>query len=119
MAAFVRFLAVGVVVAAVTLVATGCSGTAAAKDGSQVRSVRLMEEENARLGDQIKGLEKQIEKMKDQAAVALKEKANQEKAVEDTLGLLMDQVGEKDKENKKLQEKVAELEKELAGLKAK
>lgn len=106
---------------AIALGATGCNGGAAAKGASQPHSAqaRLLEEENYRLGEQIKGLEKQIETLKADAAAALKDRTSQDEATATSMKFLMDQVVEKNAENEKLQNKVAELEKELAGLKGK
>jgi hypothetical protein len=109
MVAIVRCMVVGGLVSAIVLGAVGCGGGAAAKPrGAQAR---LLEEENYRLGEQVKGLEKQIETLKAEVAANLKEKDDKSESSAGAMKFLMDQITEKDTQIQKLQDKVAELEK--------
>jgi chromosome segregation ATPase len=107
----VHLVVVGGLLLGLAITGAGCNGAGAVGGGADARKARLFEDENYRLGEQIKGLEKQVEELKAAVEAAGKAKDDYEKACSETSQLLMEQITQKDSENQKLREKLAQMEK--------
>ncbi len=112
---FERIMLVSVLFAGVIVLSAGCNGGVVANGGGNcAKTSRLYEDENARLVDRIEFLEKEIANMKAASDIARLEVEKEKEAMEAAMSFLMGQLGEKDAEVQKLQEKIAEMEKAAA-----
>jgi chromosome segregation ATPase len=111
----VHLVVVGGLLLGLAVAGAGCNGAGATGGGADARKARLFEDENYRLSEQVKGLEKQVAEQTAIAETAVeagkKAKEEYEKACSDTSQLLMEQIAQKESENLKLQEKLAQIEK--------
>lgn len=93
------------------IAASGCNGTGAGgADGgaNYARRARLLEDENSRLSDRIKSLEKEIAELKSTIVALHTQQQEHDQAVEATMNLLMEQIADKDAEIARLKERLGE-----------
>jgi|GEM_PF-7092658 len=92
------------------LAGAGCNETQSVSKADCPRQTRLLEDENYRLAEQVKKLDKELAELKDSVAQTRKEQEAQEEANATAMKFLMEKVAEADTENQKLREKIAEME---------
>jgi hypothetical protein len=98
-------------VLAVVIGVAGCNETASAPAGDDSRAARLCQDEMYSMSQQMKAMQKKMEENDAATAAVQKDKADSQKAYDETANFLMEQAAQKDAEIEKLKARIEEMEK--------